>query len=63
MTLLSLRDLSVTLETPVGAAPILESVSFDLAATFNVAAIAAPQNSAYILKNFHISAMTHKNKS
>ena len=32
MTLLSLRDLCVTLETPEGPAPILQDVSFDLAA-------------------------------
>jgi peptide/nickel transport system ATP-binding protein len=32
MTLLSVRDLSVTLETPEGPAPILEDVGFDLAA-------------------------------
>jgi peptide/nickel transport system ATP-binding protein len=32
VTLLSLRDLCVTLDTPEGPAPILEDVSFDLAA-------------------------------
>ncbi len=32
MTLLSLRNLSVTLDTPEGPAPILEEVGFDLAA-------------------------------
>ena len=32
MTLLSLRDLCVTLDTPEGPAPILQDVSFDLAA-------------------------------
>jgi peptide/nickel transport system ATP-binding protein len=32
MTLLSVRDLSVALETPEGPAPILEDVGFDLAA-------------------------------
>ena len=32
MTLLSVRDLSVTLDTPDGPAPILDDISFDLAA-------------------------------
>ena len=32
MTLLSVRDLSVTLDTPEGPAPVLEDVGFDLAA-------------------------------